>query len=76
MHNLDTSSSYYNPMSSAQDNGRHFDSPGGSNFNQSGRHLESSRRLVDIQGRHLDPHGHFDMNDKGDFNNPVHKGNQ
>ena len=69
MHNLDTSSSYYNPMSSAQDNGRHFDSPGGSNFNQSGRH-------VDIQGRHLEPNGHYDMNDRGDFNNTGHKGNQ
>ncbi len=68
MHNLDTSSSYYNPMSSAQDNGRHFDS-GGSNFNQSGRH-------VDIQGRHLEPHCNYDMNDRGDFNNTGHKGNQ
>ena len=70
MQNIDTSTSYYSPIGSAQVYERHLESPGrhlesagrhlestGQHLESPGRHLESTGQHVNYQGRHLESPG-------------------
>ena len=84
MQNIDTSTSYYSLIGSAQDYERHLESSG-RHLESPGRHLESTGQHVNYQGRHLEspgrhletpPPGYQEMNNRGDFSSLSQKGTQ